>query len=307
MRKGVATVEEEEEDRDADALTSIDWSLGGDIGIVERMNSDEAFPPMATSATTVTPWRSTSTTTPTRSNHGRHEDPHAWQTVGRASKHPQSMPMKVKQLALASEKEDDTSTVRLNRFGFHALRGEDDSFDICPLQREHPNEQSMELQNCDAWDYTKDHRQNINQKKIGKKTWRKQVKLTIDSGAAEHVVPTDLIPPELIDESEGQRKGVHYRAANGARIPNRGEKQVTLITRERAQPNITFQVTDVKKPLASVARVCDSGNRVILEAHGGYIENLVTGKRINLERENNTYSMTCDMMIATPGFIGQGK
>ena len=80
-----------------------------------------------------------------------------------------------------------------------------------------------------------------------------------------------------------------------------------MITRERAQPNITFQVTDVKKPLASVARVCDSGNRVILEAHGGYIENLVTGKRINLERENNTYSMTCDMMIATPGFIGQGK
>ena len=76
-------------------------------------------------------------------------------------------------------------------------------------------------------------------------------RITIDSGAAESVLPKNMLPNEPIVEGEAKRGGVKYVAANGGKMENIGEKKVKF---KRAGSNavnsITFQVTDVSKPLA---------------------------------------------------------
>ena len=59
-----------------------------------------------------------------------------------------------------------------------------------------------------------------------------------------------------------------------------------------------MQVTDVNTVLASVGRMTDKGNRVVLEKGGGYIENAKTGRRIQLQRKNNVYVF--EMLVKVP-------
>ena len=63
-----------------------------------------------------------------------------------------------------------------------------------------------------------------------------------------------------------------------------------VFTNEGMPANATFQVSDVTRPLCSIARVCDQGNVVVFSADGGYIEN-IQGKRTHFERKNNVYTL----------------
>ena len=138
-------------------------------------------------------------------------------------------------------------------------------------------------------------------------TKRVHTKITVDSGAAEHVIPTGMVPQHLVQEGESKRKGVHYIAANGSRIPNRGQRRVRLETKDSTNPQMTFQITDVKKPLASVAKICGYNNRVIFDDEGSYIENKITGERINIAKENNTYVIDCMMKLEDECFHRPGR
>ena len=74
-------------------------------------------------------------------------------------------------------------------------------------------------------------------------------KITIDSGAAESVLPRGFVPGEPLVEGEGKRNGVKYVAANGGRMENMGEKRVRFRRSGNESVNaITVQVTDVGKP-----------------------------------------------------------
>ena len=55
-----------------------------------------------------------------------------------------------------------------------------------------------------------------------------------------------------------------------------------------------FQVTDCKKPLASVAKIIDRGNRVVFDKDESYILNKATGENIMLERERGTFVMVVE-------------
>ena len=48
----------------------------------------------------------------------------------------------------------------------------------------------------------------------------------------------------------------------------------------------TFQVADVSRPLMSVSKVCEMGNRVVFGAGGGYILNLETGATTPFETKD---------------------
>ena len=50
--------------------------------------------------------------------------------------------------------------------------------------------------------------------------------ITIDSGAAEFVLPRNTLPNESTVEGEAKRRGVKYVAANGGKMENIGEKKV---------------------------------------------------------------------------------
>eukprot|EP00974_Lingulodinium_polyedra_P100346 9719599-Lingulodinium_polyedra.AAC.1 len=57
------------------------------------------------------------------------------------------------------------------------------------------------------------------------------------------------------------RAGQMYRAANGARIPNRGEQDVRFETEEGIRAVIPFQLADVERPpLFAVSSLTAAGD-----------------------------------------------
>ena len=129
----------------------------------------------------------------------------------------------------------------------------------------------------------------------------KRVELTIDSGAAEHVVGPKDLPHIPVGPS---RKHVQYTMANGHKTSNRGEQHVMAVTKDGHEITFKAQVTDVHRPLMSVSRICDRGKRVVFESHGGYIESLTTGERIRVRRDHNVYRLQVD--VPESGFTRQG-
>ena len=134
-------------------------------------------------------------------------------------------------------------------------------------------------------------------------------KITIDSGAAESVLPADMLPNEKLMDGEAKKRGVRYVAANGGKMDNLGEKKVRFRRQgSAAVSSIMFQVTDVGKPLASVSRILDKGNIVVFSRKGSYIMNEAIGEKIPIQEEKGTFIM--DVVFLEPavkGFTGQGK
>ena len=155
--------------------------------------------------------------------------------------------------------------------------------------------------------------------KTGKLVPAGRGKITIDSGAAESVMPKDMLPNEPAIEGKAKRNGVRYVAANGAKMENMGEKRTRFRTDgTQAINGITFQVTDVSKPLASVSRILDKGNRVVFSRgpEGSYIENTGTGEWFQLKEERGTFVLEVDWLEPeanqegerrASGFTRQGK
>ena len=129
----------------------------------------------------------------------------------------------------------------------------------------------------------------------------RRVDLTIDSGAAEHVVGPSDIPhlPTLPSDVQAT-----YVMANGTRTWNKGEQRVNAVTPTGQKISFKTQVTGVHRPLMSVSRICDGGHRVVFEADGGYIESLTNGERIRIRRDQNVYRLCVD--IPGEGFQRQG-
>ena len=67
---------------------------------------------------------------------------------------------------------------------------------------------------------------------------------------------------------------------------------------------ITFQVTDVSKPLASVSRILDKGNAVIFSRSGSYILNEVSGEKIPIVEEKGTFGINVEFLELD--FVRQG-
>ena len=60
--------------------------------------------------------------------------------------------------------------------------------------------------------------------------------------------------------------------------------RMQLETKDSVNPRMTFQITDVKKPLASVRRDADA-TTFLFDDDGSYVENKATGERINIATE----------------------
>ena len=96
-----------------------------------------------------------------------------------------------------------------------------------------------------------------------------EIKITADSGAVDHVAPRSLAKGVPICETKASRQGVHYIAANGSEIRNEGEKKICGYTDNGKPINMTWQIAGVKKPLASIGRICDAGNVATFTDKGG--------------------------------------
>ena len=144
---------------------------------------------------------------------------------------------------------------------------------------------------------------------IEKGTTRRKGKVTVDSGAEDSVWPATHVDWDKVTETEESRKGIGFVAANGGRMTNYGGTKIEFVKDGKCK-SMNFQVTDCKKPLASVSKIVDKGNRVVFDGEGSYIENKVTGEIMRLERERGTYVMiveyeTSEELARASGFTRQ--
>ena len=78
-------------------------------------------------------------------------------------------------------------------------------------------------------------------------------------------------------------------AANGERIPNRGEVELSMKSGD-AQIKSVFQVSRISRPLWSVGKLCDAGYSVTFERGHADIKQASTGKSVGkFERKQGLY------------------
>eukprot|EP00969_Alexandrium_andersonii_P014837 648246-Alexandrium_andersonii.AAC.1 len=62
-------------------------------------------------------------------------------------------------------------------------------------------------------------------------------------------MPERLLARHTVAPGEAYKKGTHYLAADGGRVPNLGEVELGFFTQEKHRCRIRFQVAAAKRPL----------------------------------------------------------
>ena len=114
---------------------------------------------------------------------------------------------------------------------------------------------------------------------------------TIDSGAADHVIPLGWLAWIVVTASRGSLAGMNFISANGAKIPNKGEQRVRFMTSEGTWATWIFQVAGINKPLVSVSKLIADGWKVIFDEDGSYIIHKATGHTIDLRCERGIFTV----------------
>ena len=78
--------------------------------------------------------------------------------------------------------------------------------------------------------------------------------------------------------------------ANGETVPNEGQRPIQGFTDSGHGMGITFQVTQVRKLLASVRKICEMGNKVVFDEEGSYVQNKQSGVKTVIDKRNGTYA-----------------
>ena len=123
-------------------------------------------------------------------------------------------------------------------------------------------------------------------------TWEK-VDVTVDSGAAEFVMPQDTCEEIPIVPTEASKNNMHFRVANGQRIPNYGMRHVKGLDELGRSSGFKAQVTDVGGVLGAVSKMTEAGNIVIFDEVGGHkIINRKSGRVTPMRKENGVFKTT---------------
>ena len=115
--------------------------------------------------------------------------------------------------------------------------------------------------------------------------------LTVDSGAADHVMPIGWLVMFVIMKSIGSIKGLHYVAADGTRIANVGQQKVKFMTIDGTWMEILFQLAAIHKPLVSVSKLNESGYKVVFDEDDSYIMHKRTRKIVRMRKERGVFTI----------------
>ena len=113
--------------------------------------------------------------------------------------------------------------------------------------------------------------------------------LTVDSGAADHVMPIGWLVMFIVMASLGSKRGLHYVAADGTRIPNLGQQLVRFMTLDGTWCEVMFQVAGIHKPLVSVSKLIEAGYRVVFDTDNSYIIHKKTKQIIKMRKERGVF------------------
>ena len=128
--------------------------------------------------------------------------------------------------------------------------------------------------------------------------------LTVDSGAADHVLPISWLTWIVLTASLGSLRGLHYISASGGRLPNLGQRKVDFWTQEGTFASLIFQVAGINKPLLSVSKLIDDGWRVVFDLEECYLLHKETRKLIKMKRERGVFVIDA-FVEPEPGFTRQ--
>jgi hypothetical protein len=117
--------------------------------------------------------------------------------------------------------------------------------------------------------------------------WEK-LTFTGDSGAVDHVITKDAANAFELRDTAASKAGLSYRAANGSPIKNYGERKLNGVTQNGIGFNMSCQVTDVKKNLASFVKMVEENNDIVLSKKGSFIKNIESGQVIKLDLTKGT-------------------
>ena len=132
-----------------------------------------------------------------------------------------------------------------------------------------------------------------------------EIEMAEDSGASESVVNEEqLIGVETL-EGEAKKRGVQYEVADGALIPNLGEKKHVAVSDTGVSRHMKSQVCDADKALLSVHRCVQAGNTVAFAASGSYIEDAASGEVMPLKEQGGMYMLK--LWVKAQGFGGQAE
>ena len=129
-----------------------------------------------------------------------------------------------------------------------------------------------------------------------------ELDMAVDSGATETVIGEDMLRNIDIKEGDALRRGVEYEVASGELIPNLGEKQFVRVSDNGDVRRLTAQVCSVNKALLSVKKIVQTGNRVVFDPEGSYIEDVNSGEKIPLTEQKGMYMLK---LWVKRGFQGQ--
>ena len=110
--------------------------------------------------------------------------------------------------------------------------------------------------------------------------------------AAEAAAPSTLdaeknMPVAINGIGDADDVSRSVRRGKGTQKPH----EVNGISEDRLTGPVAmrFNSSSVQRPLAAASRVASSGNRIVLEGEGGYIDSVATGDRIALRLERGVY------------------
>ena len=108
----------------------------------------------------------------------------------------------------------------------------------------------------------------------------REIAVTLDSGAVDHVISTELLPAQTeICEVTGSRVGKRLVAANGQPMQTFGEC-ILECEDDTGKSAGSFAVTEVSRALQSVSRICDQDLEVLFTKSEARIRDPKTGKYV---------------------------
>ena len=87
-----------------------------------------------------------------------------------------------------------------------------------------------------------------------------------------------------------------------------GRKEIFFQNGQGKDPiGLTFQVTDVRKPLLAVRRLVEKGNKVVLAPDGeeSYIFNAITKKKVPTKKKGGSFVIEAHFIKRAAGFARQ--
>jgi hypothetical protein len=134
----------------------------------------------------------------------------------------------------------------------------------------------------------------------GARRWRRFGigEITVDSAAEESVCPKEWC------QEFGTRtpsKWLKFVNASGGQMGHYGERLANFKVegKESGVMSLSFQVSDVQKPLVAVRRIAEKGNIVHFGPgpNDNYIQSMATGVKVMMVRKGGSYVIPAEMLV----------